>query len=99
MQKNFADWNSALQARDFDKAASYYSTSNLSFLPTVSPEFIRDAPSTRRYFADFVKRLPDGKITADNVQAISAEAYLHTGMYTFMTGPDEDRNPVQARFS
>jgi ketosteroid isomerase-like protein len=32
-------------------------------------------------------------------QAFGNDAYLHTGLYTFMTGPDGDRKPVEARFS
>ena len=65
----------------------------------MSSDFIRDVPSTRRYFMAFVERLPVGEISADNVQCLSADAYLHTGMYTFMTGPDDGRVPVDARFS
>jgi hypothetical protein len=68
-------------------------------LPTVSPDFIRDSHSTREYFINFLKKLPEGTITADNVQSYGEDAYLHTGMYTFMTGPADDRTPVQARFS
>jgi uncharacterized protein (TIGR02246 family) len=98
-QDNFAAWNAALKSRDYEKAASMYSSSDLSFLPTVSSDFIRDVPSTKRYFADFVKRLPEGKITSDTVQTFSNDAYLHSGMYTFMTGPEDDRTPVLARFS
>jgi hypothetical protein len=98
-QENFKSWNEALKARDYEKATSLYSTSDLTFLPTVSPEFIRDVPSTKRYFMDFIQRLPEGKITSDSVQCLSAEAYLHTGMYTFMTGPQDNRTPVSARFS
>ena len=93
-QDNFRSWNDALKAKDYETASALYSTSDLSFLPTVSSEFIRDAPSTKRYFQDFVKRLPDGKITDDNVQFLSEDAYLHTGMYTFMTGPDDDRAAI-----
>jgi hypothetical protein len=48
---------------------------------------------------DFLKKLPDGTITSDNVQRYGPDAYLHTGMYTFMTGPAENRQPVEARFS
>jgi hypothetical protein len=98
-QENFKTWNEALKARDYEKATSLYSTSDLTFLPTVSPEFIRDVPSTKRYFMDFIQRLPEGKITSDSVQCLSADAYLHTGMYTFMTGPQDSRTPVSARFS
>ncbi len=48
---------------------------------------------------EFLKKLPDGTITADDVQRYGPNAYLHTGLYTFLTGPDEDRQPVEARFS
>jgi hypothetical protein len=48
---------------------------------------------------EFLKKLPEGTITADNVQRYGDDAYLHTGMYTFMTGPAESRAPVEARFS
>jgi hypothetical protein len=99
LQDNFRSWNDALKAKDYEMASALYSTSDLSFLPTVSPEFIRDAPSTKRYFQDFVKRLPDGKITDDSVQFLSEDSYLHTGMYTFMTGPNDARTPVSARFT
>jgi uncharacterized protein (TIGR02246 family) len=98
-QTNFNAWNEALKARDYDRAASLYSTSDLTFLPTVSPDFIRDSHGTRSYFKDFVQRLPVGKITSDAVQSFTSDAYLHTGMYTFMTGPEDARQPVQARFS
>ena len=48
---------------------------------------------------NFLKKLPSGTITADDVQSFGPDAYLHSGMYTFMTGPDDDRRPVEARFS
>ena len=98
-QENFKTWNDALIAKDFDKVAALYSSTDLSFLPTVSPKFIRDPHSTKEYFMEFLKKLPEGTITADNVQRFGPDAYLHTGLYTFMTGPPEDRRPVEARFS
>jgi uncharacterized protein (TIGR02246 family) len=96
---SFARWNDALKAKKFEKVAALYSSEELSFLPTVSPKFIRDAKSTRQYFMEFLKKLPDGTITNDNVQSFGKDAYLHTGMYTFMTGPEDDRKAVEARFS
>ncbi len=98
-QENFKAWNDALRAKDFNRATALYSSSDLTFLPTVSSDFIRDVPSTRRYFMAFVERLPVGEIVADNVQCLGPDAYLHTGLYTFMTGPEEGRVPVDARFS
>ena len=98
-QENFQRWNNALKAKDYQKVASLYCTKKLSFLPTVSPKFIRDSEDTQKYFIDFLKKLPEGTITADDVQALGDDAYLHSGMYTFMTGPEDNRTPVQARFS
>ncbi len=99
MQENFKIWNDALKEKDYDKVANLYSSTDLSFLPTVSPKFIRDGQSTREYFMEFLKKLPDGTITSDNVQNYGDEAYLHTGLYTFLTGPADNRQPVEARFS
>ncbi len=48
---------------------------------------------------EFLKKLPDGTITSDNVQRFGPDAYLHTGLYTFMTGSVENRRAVEARFS
>ena len=99
LQENFKTWNDALKEKDYEKVAALYSSQDLSFLPTVSPKFIRDGQSTKEYFMDFLKKLPDGTITADNVQKYGDDAYLHTGLYTFMTGPENNRQPVDARFS
>jgi uncharacterized protein (TIGR02246 family) len=96
---SFRRWNEALKQKNFKKVAALYSSEDLSFLPTVSPKFIRDAKSTKEYFTEFLKKVPEGTITSDNVQSFGKDAYLHTGMYTFMTGPEKDRQPVEARFS
>jgi uncharacterized protein (TIGR02246 family) len=98
-QQNFAMWNNALKEKNYQKVAALYSSQDLSFLPTVSPKFIRDGESTKEYFMNFLKKLPDGTITQDNVQRYGMDAYLHTGMYTFQTGPEGNRQPVEARFS
>lgn len=98
-QENFRRWNEALKSKDYDRVASLYSSTDLSFLPTVSPEFIRDSQSTREYFVEFLKKHPVGTITADKVQSFGEDAYLHTGMYTFEVGSDAKRSTVDARFS
>jgi len=98
-QDNFKRWNDALQTKDYKVVASLYSTSDLSFLPTVSADFIRDSPSTEAYFVEFLKKLPYGTITADKVQSFGDKGYLHSGMYTFLLGPEGSRTPVEARFS
>jgi len=98
-QQNFKRWNDALQTREYENVAEIYSASELSFLPTVSPSFIRDSQSTKAYFMEFLKKLPEGTITADNVQGYGRDAYLHSGLYTFMVGPEGQRQAVEARFS
>jgi hypothetical protein len=67
-QENFKRWNDALGTKEFEKVAAMYSSTELSFLPTVSPKFIRDSQSTKEYFMEFLKKLPQGTITSDNVQ-------------------------------
>eukprot|EP00287_Rhodomonas_sp_CCMP768_P021570 CAMPEP_0202809910 /NCGR_PEP_ID=MMETSP1389-20130828/2122_1 /ASSEMBLY_ACC=CAM_ASM_000865 /TAXON_ID=302021 /ORGANISM="Rhodomonas sp., Strain CCMP768" /LENGTH=344 /DNA_ID=CAMNT_0049480647 /DNA_START=8 /DNA_END=1042 /DNA_ORIENTATION=+ len=97
---NFNKWNDALQTKDPKKVAALYSASDLSFLPTVSPQHIKGIDSTEQYFIDFVKKNPFGTITDDSVTVFDdGNAYLHSGMYTFELGEPSDRTPVEARFS
>jgi uncharacterized protein (TIGR02246 family) len=90
-QANFNRWLQALLSRDYEQVASLYSTEE--------PDFVRDTKSTKQHFLEFLQKLPKGTITADKVQKYSDDVYLHTGMYTFMTGPEGDRTNVNARFS
>ena len=46
-----------------------------------------------------MKKNPFGTITDDSIQVYSADAYLHSGMYTFELGEGDTRAPVEARFS
>jgi len=97
---NFNRWNSALQTKNPTTVAALYSTSELSFLPTVSPQHIKGYSNTEDYFKDFVQKNPFGTITDDSVQVFdNGMAYLHSGMYTFELGDAGNRTPVQARFS
>ena len=100
MQSNFKRWNDALQTKNPKSVANLYDSSNLSFLPTVSPKHITGRGSTEDYFTDFVMKNPFGVITDDSVQSYEdGKAYLHTGLYTFELGEGAARAPVQARFS
>ena len=98
---NFAKWNDALQTKDPKKVAALYSTAgDLSFLPTVSPEHIKDGSSTEDYFTAFVQKNPFGTITDDSVAVFDdGDAYLHSGLYTFDLGEGRKRAPTEARFS
>jgi uncharacterized protein (TIGR02246 family) len=98
-QTNFKRWNDALQTKDPKTVAKMYG-GELSFLPTVSPQHIKDGASTEEYFTAFVKKNPFGTITDDSIQVYgNGDAYLHSGMYTFELGEGDARAPVQARFS
>jgi hypothetical protein len=85
LQENFKRWNDALVAKDYEKVASLYCSKELSFLPTVSPKFIQDPKETKDYFVDFVKKLPSGTITSQNVQPYGSDAYLHSGAEPHLT--------------
>ena len=69
------NWISA-QTKDYEKVAALYSTQELSFLPTVSPNFIRDNNSAKEYFKDFLKKLPFGTVTSEQTQSFGTDAYL-----------------------
>ena len=97
MQINFKSWMDALATKNPSTVASLYVASGLSFLPTVSPNFIRDNSAAELYFVDFLKKTPTGTITAEEVSPLSIDAYLHAGTYTFYLGPAKEA--VQARFS
>ena len=66
---NFKRWNDALQTKDAAVVANMYDSSDLSFLPTVSPKHIKDDFSTEDYFTAFVQKNPFGTITDDSIQA------------------------------
>jgi uncharacterized protein (TIGR02246 family) len=97
---NFKRWNDSLQTKDPKQVAALYCADGLSFLPTVSPQHIKNTGNTDDYFVEFVKKNPFGTITDDSVQVYgNGDAYLHSGMYTFELGPEGARSPVEARFS
>jgi len=99
-QENFKRWNNALQTKNPATVAALYDAGNLSFLPTISPEHIRDLESAEEYFVTFVKMNPFGTITDDCIHVFGfGEAYLHSGLYTFEMGEPSDRSTVKARFS
>merc|ERR1719183_796540 len=58
---NFNRWNDALQTKNAKTVANMYVTSELSFLPTVSPQHIKSggaSSNTEDYFVEFVKKNP-----------------------------------------
>lgn len=97
-KENFEKWNNALLTREAKNVALLY-TEEASFLPTVSPEFKTGSVEAEGYFTHFLEKNPKGEIVKDRVQQISEKSYLHSGLYNFELGPDENRQIVEARFT
>lgn len=87
VQDNFKRWNDALQTKDAAAVANLYDASNLSFLPTVSPQHIKGAEDTKLYFKDFVMKNPFGTITDDSVQVCSLFHLARSGSRTLTIFP------------
>ncbi|MFH0837707.1 MAG: SgcJ/EcaC family oxidoreductase [Patescibacteria group bacterium] len=98
VRQNFAMWNDALLTRDPKKVAELY-TPDCTFLPTVSGEFKKGHSGAEAYFRHFLEKNPNGVIVDDEVQELGSDCYLHSGIYNFEVGPDNNRSVVEARFS
>ena len=96
--RNFAIWNHALQSRNPKEVASLY-IADATFLPTTSEEFKKGQYGAEEYFKHFLIKNPTGKIIQEKVQTLETVCYLHSGMYNFEMGPDDDRQVIEARFS
>ncbi len=96
--ENFSDWNQALTEKDSNLMANFYSE-KATFLPTVSGEFKKGQTGAKEYFDHFLEKNPFGKIIESEVQMLGENSYLHSGMYDFELGPQEERQTVSARFS
>lgn len=95
---NFNRWNDALQTGVPATVAGMY-TGDASFLPTVSPEFKHGAAGAESYFEHFLAKDPVGIIVEDEVQKINDSTILHSGLYNFEVGPEDDRSVVEGRFT
>lgn len=98
VDENFSKWNDALQTKDPKKVAELYAE-NATFLPTVSGEFKKGQSGAEEYFKHFLEKNPMGEIIQEEVQTLGADCYLHSGMYNFEIGPDDNRQIVEARFT
>lgn len=97
-RENFSLWNDALQTKDPKEVAKLYSKDN-TLLPTVSGEFKKGQAGAEEYFKHFLEKNPTGEVVEDEVQALGTGCYLHSGMYNFEVGPDDNRQVVEARFT
>jgi uncharacterized protein (TIGR02246 family) len=96
--KNFSLWKDALKTKDPKKVAALYAE-DATFLPTVSGEFKKGQTSAEEYFKHFLEKNPTGEIVQEEVQILGENCYLHSGMYNFEVGPDDNRQIIEARFS
>ncbi len=97
-ERNFSMWSDAVKAGDLEKVAKLY-TENATFLPTFSKEFKKGQEGAEEYFKHFLEKNPIGEIIEEEVQTLGYNFYLHSGMYNFEVGPDDDRQIMEARFS
>ena len=97
-KQNMQAWLDCLQTKDPKQVASMYTEVN-TFLPTVSGDFKKDRAGAEDYFVHFLAKNPVGKVTDEEVNQISNEAYLHIGMYTFELDGEDGRQEVSARFT
>ncbi len=96
---NFSRWNAALLTGDPSKVVDLYAD-NLTLLPTMQAKTISNCDGAEKYFALFGSFHPTVEILEQFVIPISAESYLHCGVYRFMVDAKKGgREPLDARFS
>jgi hypothetical protein len=98
-QTNFGEWNDALKSLDPDRVSALYAK-DLSFLPTLSDEFVVTDADEERYFVHFLMKHPQGSVQEDKVQALGTGAFMHSGLYNFEVNTTADNHvTIFARFS
>lgn len=97
-QENFKLWAELLKTKDPKKFAGLYSE-DATFLPTVSPDFKKGLAEAEEYFEHFLQKNPEGKIIEEEIQPLTENMYLHSGMYDFEIDKNSERIVVNARFS
>ncbi len=98
VHENFFQWSETLLTRDPMEVAKLY-TEDATFLPTVSSKFEIGQSGAETYFKHFLEKNPVGEIKEYKIQTIGSDCYLHSGMYNFEVGPDNEREIVEARFT
>jgi uncharacterized protein (TIGR02246 family) len=98
VRQNFDLWKKMLLSKNADKVAELYDE-NITFLPTLSEEFKKNKAEVKSYFEHFLEKNPVSEIVEDEVQVLSPDCYLHSGMYNFELGSSENKQLVEARFS
>jgi len=92
-KENFNRWAESLITKDPKAVASLYSE-DVTFLPTVSPDFKRGSSEAEGYFAHFLAKNPEGQVKDEAIQPLGDDFYLHSGMYDFTLDGDGGRTRV-----
>ncbi len=97
-KKNFKKWNDALQTKDSQEVAKCYLSQGELF-GTVSGKIRQGREAIAEYFEHFLESDPSGEILESDIEVISEDAYLETGIYQFTLTKDGKKTVVKARFT
>ncbi len=97
-KENFKKWNEALQTKSSQKVAECYLQQGELF-GTVSGKIRQGREEIAGYFEHFLQSDPSGEILNSNIEVISEDAYLETGVYQFTLTKNGKQSVVQARFT
>lgn len=96
--ENFTAWSDALATRDPLRVAALY-MSGFTLQPTLSQQIITDHDGAVAYFTMFCARNPDVEMIEEHKADLNDDVFMHTGIYRFTLGPDDNRETMDARFS
>lgn len=97
-RENLTFWIEALNAGKVKKITKLYAK-NATFLPTFSSKIIKTSDGIEEYFENFLQKNPSGIIIEEEVQILAPDCYLHSGLYEFDFGTNNNRQKISARFS
>lgn len=96
--ENFARWATALLTQNPENVASLY-TENLTLLPTMANKVIVDRAGAIEYFTFFGSFQPSVKMVEEHMIEISADSYVHCGVYRFTLHTNGSPEDMDARFT
>lgn len=94
VEKLFTRWNDSLKSKNIDSILSNYAEDAV-LLPTLSTSPRKNQADIKKYFVDFVKNGPSGKIQERTIR-IGCNWAMDTGLYLFSFS---DGKEVQARYT
>ncbi len=97
-KENFKKWNEALQTKNPQTVAECYLPQGELF-GTVSGKIRQGREAIAGYFEHFLESDPSGKILESNIEVVSEDTYLETGIYKFTLMKDGEETVIKARFT